>query len=114
MQAKVRIDDEEVEPDDVQLDGFIIVSFRWEVCGTCSGRGQHVNPSIDSHGISSDEFDEDPDFREAYFSGAYDVSCAECHGKRVVPVTDDPRVAAIIKDNYQVDAIQAAERRMGA
>ena len=29
---------------------------RFEVCHTCDGKGKHVNPSIDSHGISSEEF----------------------------------------------------------
>jgi hypothetical protein len=57
----------------------------WAVCPTCEGEGKHVNPSIDSHGISREEFDEDPDFEEAYFSGAYDVTCVECKGQRVVP-----------------------------
>ena len=61
---------------------------KFEVCGTCQGKGTHVNPSIDAHGISAEEFDEDPDFREAYFSGRYDVQCAECKGLRVVPAVD--------------------------
>lgn len=55
------------------------------VCETCDGKGRHVNPSIDSNGITSSEFDEDPDFRESYFNGDYDVPCAECKGQRVVP-----------------------------
>ena len=59
--------------------------MRYEVCHLCEGRGRHVNPSIDSHGISSEEFYEDPDFAEEYFSGSYDVSCYECQGKKVVP-----------------------------
>ena len=45
---------------------------KFEVCGTCGGRGSHVNPSIDCGGLSSDDFDEDPDFRDAYFNGSYD------------------------------------------
>lgn len=59
------------------------------VCPTCEGRGSHVNPSIDSQGLSAEDFDEDPDFREDYFSGAYDVPCAECRGNRVVPQCAD-------------------------
>ena len=55
------------------------------VCPTCEGKGSHVNPSIDAHGLSSEDFAEDPDFAEDYFSGAYDVPCAECGGQRVVP-----------------------------
>lgn len=67
------------------------VSFpaKYVVCGTCDGKGKHVNPSIDSHGISAEEFYEDPDFRDDYCSGMYDVSCYECSGKNVVPEIDE-------------------------
>jgi hypothetical protein len=58
------------------------------VCGTCDGRGKHVNPAIDAHGISSQEFAEDPGFAEEYFSGMYDQTCNECDGRRVVPTVD--------------------------
>lgn len=54
------------------------------ICPTCDGRGKHVNPSIDSNGLP-DDFASDPDFMEDYMGGAYDVHCAECGGKRVVP-----------------------------
>ena len=65
--------------------------FRWEVCGTCRGKGRHVNPAIDAdHGITPEEFAEDPDFAEDYFSGVYDVPCSECGGRRVVPELRDP------------------------
>lgn len=92
----------------------IEVRFKFEVCGTCNGKGSHVNPSIDAHGIGREEFDEDPDFEEAYFAGRYDVACAECGGKRVVAVTDDERVNEMIADRAECDRIQAAERAMGA
>ncbi len=62
--------------------------LKFEVCGTCDGKGSHVNPSIDSHGISAEEFAEDPDFEESYFSGHYDLTCVECHGLRVTPTVD--------------------------
>jgi len=58
--------------------------MQYVVCNACEGRGSYVNPSVDGHGIGREEFDEDPDFREAYFGGAYDVTCHECSGKRVV------------------------------
>jgi hypothetical protein len=61
------------------------VYFSWEVCSVCRGNGQHVNPSIDAHGITWEEFDEDPDFKEEYFSGLYNVTCYECKGLRVLP-----------------------------
>jgi hypothetical protein len=71
--------------DDIEVE----VPFKYEVCPTCDGKGKHVNPSIDSHGISPEEFDEDPGFREDYMSGMYDVPCYECGGQRVVPMPDE-------------------------
>ncbi|MBK7823323.1 MAG: hypothetical protein IPJ61_20265 [Tessaracoccus sp.] len=72
-------------------DGDGTVAFRlvYEVCGTCNGRGSHVNPGVDAHGITAEEFDEDPEFREEYFAGSYDVTCCECQGRRVVAMPDD-------------------------
>jgi hypothetical protein len=63
------------------------------VCSTCDGKGSHVNPSVDSHGISSEEFAEDPDFREEYLAGRYDVPCYECQGLRVVPAPDEDHLS---------------------
>lgn len=51
----------------------------------CRGRGKHVNPAIDCGGIPASDFAEDPDFAESYFRGHYDVPCAACGGRRVVP-----------------------------
>jgi hypothetical protein len=59
--------------------------IKYVVCQTCNGLGKHVNPDIDSNGLTRDDFDRDPDFMEDYFSGKYDVDCYECCGKRVVP-----------------------------
>lgn len=67
----------------------IEVHTRFEICETCQGRGTHVNPSIDAHGISAEEFAEDPEFAESYFSGLYDVACYKCGGERVIPVPDE-------------------------
>lgn len=95
---------------------------KYEVCGTCDGKGSHVNPSIDSHGIGAEEWDRDwdDDDREGYFEGRYDVPCAECHGARVVPVLADnatpeeQKIAEEIMDgHYQSQREAAYERRMG-
>lgn len=100
----------------------VTVRLKYEVCPTCEGSGKHVNPSIDSDGISGEDFDEDPDFREQYFSGAYDVTCYGCKGKRVILEIDRDNVDAAIleridaklEDDAQYEAECAAERRMGA
>src|SRR5690242_11130025 len=63
-----------------------------EVCDRCRGHGKHVNPNVDGHGISPEEFAEDPDFKEAYFAGRYDVRCEECRGEKVVWVIDEARL----------------------
>lgn len=95
-----------------------VIDVTLEICPTCQGRGSHVNPSIDAHGISSEEFSEDPDFAEAYQNGAYDVPCAECHGESVVPVPVDVNVkaaiAAIEGRERESMAEMEAEQRMGA
>lgn len=100
----------------------IEVPSSFEVCDRCNGTGTHVNPAVDGHGISQEEFDEDPDFEEAYFSGVYDVRCYECDGLRVVSVPNwdrvDPAIVAAYeeqqRDLAECDAISRAERAMGA
>lgn len=56
----------------------------WKVCPRCRGEGSYCNPSIDGNGLS-DDYAEDPDFMEEYLAGSYNVTCAMCHGRRVVP-----------------------------
>lgn len=98
------------------------IPAKYEVCPRCEGRGTHVNPAIDEHGISPEEFAEDPDFEEAYFSGRYDVACEMCKGLRVILVPDETKAdKAILKAYYrhlrdlrEIDAIYRAEREMGA
>jgi hypothetical protein len=58
---------------------------KFVVCDRCSGKGKHCNPNIDGNGLTREDFERDPDFKEDYFSGVYDVECEECHGQRVVP-----------------------------
>lgn len=99
----------------------------FEVCGTCDGKGKHVNPSIDAHGITQDEWENDWSYedRENYFSGMYDVQCNECKGRRVVPeinhdiLSEDQKKARSLLREWQEDEedyrrICEAERRMGA
>lgn len=101
-------------------DGRMEVGSKFEVCTMCNGSGKVVNPSIDAGGITRDEFDDDPGFRESYFAGHYDITCPECNGARVVPQLvfkdDDPIVAAIYKwedDEYAYARSCAAERAFG-
>lgn len=72
---------------------------KYEVCSRCSGEGSHVNPSIDGHGISAEEWDRDWDdesrddeSRETYMNGGYDVTCETCKGLRVELVIDEDAI----------------------
>lgn len=111
-----------IDPDYLESDEQINeVPACFEVCETCNGKGSHVNPSIDSHGLSREDFDEDSDFAEDYFSWRYDVQCSECHGRRVVPVVDESRASAaqqqaaedVADSFFRNEAEIAHERRMG-
>lgn len=109
------------EGDDVEVD----VPVKFGVCPTCDGKGTHVNPSIDCGGLSQEDFAEDPEFAEDYFSGAHDVQCYQCGGKRVVPeinegaLTNDQKKAVKEMEQDQRDRADHeaechAERMMGA
>lgn len=111
-----------VEAWDENGDEFEIeVPVKFEVCPTCNGKGKHVNPSIDAHGITGEEFAEDPDFAEDYFRGRYDVTCYECGGRNVVPEIDEstcPKENLELVRNVQRSRAEwareeAYERRMG-
>ena len=107
------------EGDDAD-EGPLEVPAIFSVCDTCGGHGSHVNPSIDAHGISREEFDEDPDFRDDYFLGRFDVPCAECRGEKVVPEIADhcpeelrKRAEKWREEFYDYQRECEAERRMG-
>lgn len=80
---------------------------KYELCGTCKGRGSHVNPSIDGNGLTQEDFAEDSDFKEDYFSGKFDVRCEECGGLRVVLVVDEERLTK--RERILLNAIEEAE-----
>lgn len=114
MTITLTVMDDEGEESEVELPAI------FEVCPTCDGRGRHTNPSIDCMGISSEQFDEDPDFRDDYFSGRFDVPCNACGGRRVYPAADTsnhPEIARYLEQKERDDAAYAAERaaeaRMG-
>lgn len=99
----------------------LVIPAKYAVCENCEGSGTHVNPSIDGHGLTAEDFDNDPEFREAYFAGRYDIRCHECRGDRVVLVPDYSQMDAdevrAVEAHYQSEAQYraecAAERRAG-
>jgi hypothetical protein len=74
---------------------------HYEVCSRCGGEGRHTNPAIDGNGLSESDFDADPDFKEAYFAGAYDVPCEVCGGQRVEAVVDVESLSAENKEHWE-------------
>ena len=109
---------------DPDWDGIHTIELpaKFVVCDTCDGRGSHVNPSVDAHGLSREDFDDDPDFRDDYRAGVFDMECAGCGGRRVVPVPDEDACSTKalkaydeqIRSNADFRAEQRAERMMGA
>lgn len=104
---------------------------RWIICGACDGNAvttRHIE--CDGGGFTSEEWcracDDDEDFAENYLSGNYDRPCPDCKGLGRVHVIDADairgwRQTILFKsyqeqerDNRAIDAMQEAERRMGA
>lgn len=94
-----------VEIDEVEHE----LPTKWEVCSVCDGEGKHVNPSIDCNGLSAEDFDEDPDFAEAYFDGAYDVPCNRCNGRSTERVVDWDKVPPELRAAYERQAREEAD-----
>lgn len=99
-------DDEEGET----REDSVTLLCRWVICDECEGNGRYVNPSIDGNGITQSEFDADPDFRESYFRGDYDIDCGVCRGsgKVMAPVPLETALAFIPaekRESYRQDFI---------
>lgn len=76
--------------DDDENDEEHVLPARNEVCNRCLGFGTHVDPNIDSNGITESEWAEwDRDDQDSYLNGEYDVTCQECGGAKVVLVVDE-------------------------
>jgi hypothetical protein len=113
------------ETEEGQEEELVWFPFRYDVCDVCHGRGEQVNPSIDSGGLTAEDFAEDPDFAESYFSGAYNEPCSQCSGNKVYPTLDEQRFndeqkqkMQLVEEKWRADADYEAEcraeRMMGA
>ena len=89
------------------------------LCPMCEGDGTVVDPSIDSSGISNEDFYEDPEFENAYHSGFYNIRCPSCKGNKIIQTIDCSQVneesdlhaiVTIIKDAEE-ERHQLAEER---
>ena len=82
---------------------------KYEVCKRCRGEGKHVNSAIDGNGLTAEDFASlGPDFEEDYFGGAYDVTCEECNGLRVVQTYES--MTEEEKEDADFDREWASER----
>lgn len=86
---------------------------KWMICPICRGEGSHVNPNIDAHGLTAEDFN-DRDFQESYHRGDYDVQCKTCNGsgkilkaewkskrERLAKAAEDRRLAAREDGDYE-------------
>src|SRR6185295_13025047 len=90
----------------------MILPLHFEVCDVCEGKGTHVSPLIDCDGLTAEDFAEDPDFREEYLEGKYDVTCNTCVGERVLPQVNEDKLNPEQKafwDKYQKHCEARAE-----
>lgn len=88
------------------------VDIEFHVCPTCKGAGSYVNPSIDAGGITTQDMHElGEEFFDDYRSGKYNIQCAHCNGKRVVPVPTDPEILRDIKEFEEEEAMNARMTR---
>jgi RecJ-like exonuclease len=107
----------------------VAFSARWVICSACEGcatdRGRSVE--CDGGGFTSSEWaEQDDEFKQDYLAGRYDRPCTYCNGLGRVQEIDEEQVQGWrekilykeycrqLQDNYDIDAMQAAERRMGA
>jgi len=103
--------DPDMEEDDILLPSKAVVCWR------CRGTGSHVNPSIDGHGITSDEMNElGPEFFDDYMGGMYDVICGLCKGKRITAEVIEceltPDQKSRLDEEMKWEAIERSEQRL--
>lgn len=106
----------------------IALPSRWIICPQCDGHATDRGRSVecDGGGFTASEWaDQDQDFRDDYLSGVYDRPCDHCKGLGRIEVPDRNclnrhQLKLLAEYNRQqrdfaeIDAIHAAERRMGA
>ena len=83
---------------------------KWIICPVCDGDGTTVNPAIDANGISAEDFVADPDFRDDYMSGVFNITCRACGGagkvrpdaqERLATAAADRRLAALEDGDFE-------------
>lgn len=94
--------------------------YTWEICENCEGHNTVNHPAFSNGFTQSEWAEEDDDFKESYLKGDYDVKCPDCEGGKVrIPNMQnlsftDKREMVQQRQSLDYDAMNAAERRMGA
>lgn len=99
--------------------------YRWEVCGKCDGEGRVAHPAFSDGFTQQEWYDWEPEERERYMTGFYDVTCPDCSGRTTVKVPDVSRMTFAEKRQLviqqrdaqldrEIEREYAMERAMGA
>jgi len=80
---------------------------QFVVCDECRGKGSHLVEGMRGAVYTWEDFEEDPDFRNDYFGGAYDVPCETCHGERLV--TEPEREALTRSEARFLDMVERVQ-----
>lgn len=108
---------------DVEVEAVVPLVFA--VCAMCRGKGKVINPAIDASGLTSEDFERDPDLLAEVRSMKSTVTCGcpACSGKRVVPdlpalLRHFPRhvgkqLRALIAEDREYAKLCASERAYG-
>lgn len=85
--------------------------FKFIICDVCEGFGKVDNPAFSQGFTNSEWSDLEPEERDNYFSGSYDVTCSCCKGSGKVQI---PNVEAMTFTEKRQLAIKRREDRLDA
>jgi RecJ-like exonuclease len=100
------------------IKGYEHLPAKLDICQGCDGTG---SLPFGQHMVITNIHDWEPEEREDYFSGEYDGPCPDCDGTGRVSVVDTARASKQdlaeyfddLESQLQIEAVYAAERRMG-
>lgn len=80
--------------EDINEEGQLLVSGKYEVCPDCDGHGHHFRTDLDEDALYR-SMSEDGDYEgiARYLDGAYDQFCTRCQGQRVIKSPELPHWA---------------------
>lgn len=85
----------------------ILCPAKRVICHGCDGDGTELRGGLKGAAFSQEEMDEDPDFRESYFGGDFDVACSVCNGEKIILEHEEKG----LPDNIMADFERADRER---